>query len=624
MIKADDMFPRWQRELDNFKGIKSTFIIEGNINDEYPSVNLEKGIVSFCGINQILYRIFNTGYTEEYYDYLFCDPLFGFNNPIDYQEGSMERLIRISENFIKNREEFQNRVFKSQKNKNYNDSLFIYLSEIVRELMTQALPEENAKKSIAVVMNYASRYIPSPEGLSMDDTAFFLNLLYASKNAIRGNRYINTLILLVDKFNDIPAWFYIGNPNVRTITIPNPERVIREAYIRARFGADITGNSLPPIMEKFVDLTDGMKLLEIDEIRRLNKNIGYAINDIDKAVSIYKYGIKDDPWKKAKKKIVGIDEVLRVRVKGQETAISKIIGTLKRAATGLAGMQHSSRAQKPRGIFFLAGPTGTGKTEVVKALAERIFGDEKAILRFDMSEYREAHSDQKLFGAPPGYIGYDNGGQLTNAVRSNPFSILLFDEIEKAHPTIMDKFLQILEDGRMTDGQGNTVFFSETLIFFTSNIGISKEIIVDGKVIEIKFLVNPGDPYEKICKSVDYEMENTFKPELINRIGKNNVIVFDFIGVNEVKLIIDRQIESIHQNVFNDMGIKILKAKETLEYIEHICQSKDIRSYGGRGIGNIIEEQYLTPLSDYIFERDLNGKSICSKVVRNKIVFSEV
>jgi len=140
-------------------------------------------------------------------------------------------------------------------------------------------------------------------------------------------------------------------------------------------------------------------------------------------------------------------------------------------------MQHSSESSKPRGILFLAGPTGTGKTEIVKAIAEALFEDEKTLIRFDMSEYTAEHSDQKLFGAPPGYVGYDNGGQLTNAVKNNPFSILLFDEIEKAHPNIMDKFLQILEDGRMTDGQGNTVYFSETLIFFTSNVGISRETI---------------------------------------------------------------------------------------------------------------------------------------------------
>ena len=148
----------------------------------------------------------------------------------------------------------------------------------------------------------------------------------------------------------------------------------------------------------------------------------------------------------------------RQRVKGQDFALVKTLDVVKRAVTGMAGLQSSSHA-KPKGILFFAGPTGTGKTETAKTLAEKLFGDESCCIRFDMSEYSQSHSDQKLLGAPPGYVGYEAGGQLTNAIKENPFSILLFDEIEKAHPSIFDKFLQILEDGRMTDGQGNTVYF---------------------------------------------------------------------------------------------------------------------------------------------------------------------
>ena len=161
-------------------------------------------------------------------------------------------------------------------------------------------------------------------------------------------------------------------------------------------------------------------------------------------IDLFKFGIRENPWKK-----LGEDGFtdgkarMEKRVKGQDTAIEKAMDVLTRAMTGLNGLQHSS-GMKPKGVMFFAGPTGTGKTELAKTMAECVFGDESACIRFDMSEFSQSHSDQRLLGAPPGYVGYEAGGQLTNAVRNRPFSILLFDEIEKAHPSILDKFLQIL------------------------------------------------------------------------------------------------------------------------------------------------------------------------------------
>ena len=170
-------------------------------------------------------------------------------------------------------------------------------------------------------------------------------------------------------------------------------------------------------------------------------------------VDLYKYGIRENQWTAMADKLRDDPAaVLRRRVKGQEPAIDKIVTVLKRSVLGFSGMQHSS-GTKPKGVLFLAGPTGTGKTEMVKAVTELLFGDERSYLRFDMSEYAAENADQKLFGAPPGYVGYEAGGQLTNAVRANPFSVLLFDEVEKAHPSIMDKFLQILEDHHLLHEQ---------------------------------------------------------------------------------------------------------------------------------------------------------------------------
>lgn len=217
----------------------------------------------------------------------------------------------------------------------------------------------------------------------------------------------------------------------------------------------------------------------------------------------------------------------------------------------MSGLQHSSHT-KPKGILFFAGPTGTGKTETAKTLAEKLFGDESCCIRFDMSEYGQSHSDQKLLGAPPGYVGYEAGGQLTNAVRENPFSILLFDEIERAHPSIFDKFLQILEDGRMTDGQGNTVYFSECIIIFTSNLGIFTRNAMGSREANVTSEME----YPEVQKKVRQAIENYFKlelgrPEILNRIGEN-IIVFDFIRQPVAEIILDAQVNKIIKNLAAD------------------------------------------------------------------------
>ena len=207
-------------------------------------------------------------------------------------------------------------------------------------------------------------------------------------------------------------------------------------------------------------------------LRKLCKNERISIRNMCDVIDLYKYGIRENPWRSLDVESLRTAAAdFRKRVKGQDAAIIKTLDVVKRAVTGMSGLQGSSHT-RPKGVLFFAGPTGTGKTETAKTLAERLFGDESCCIRFDMSEYSQPHSDQKLLGAPPGYVGYEAGGQLTNAIKNSPFSILLFDEIEKAHPSILDKFLQILEDGRMTDGQGNTVYFSESVIIFTSNLGI--------------------------------------------------------------------------------------------------------------------------------------------------------
>ncbi len=622
---------KWQREIETFKGIKSLFVLEGNINDQYiyraedseenkePS---EAGDEYIRDLKETIREMFESGATKGYYRFLYINPVFGFEDI--FNSGNTACEVKAAETLLKTRQEITERTNGDKKNEGHSDSKPVKNSALVREILTHRLYSDPKaeKKSTVVIFDYASRLLMSPDSMSVDDETVFLNLYYGVQNAIRENTYINTLVLIVDKYNDIPAWFYLKNPSARVVTIPEPDRESRKACAELFFpelAKDEKG------MNKFVDITDGMKLREIDAVRRLMGNLGLDESRTKEAVSVYKYGFRDSPWEMMRDKLgdTGEDIVkeLSKTIKGQDNALRKIANVLQRSVTGLSGMQHSAESRKPRGILFLAGPTGTGKTQTVKAVTELVFGDERAMLRFDMSEYTAEQSDQKLFGAPPGYVGYDNGGQLTNAVRNNPCCVLLFDEIEKAHPTIMDKFLQILEDGRMTDGQGNTVNFSETLIFFTSNIGISEEIVQNGRVVGRRNLVTPEETYDEIEEKVEKAMKTAFKPEVINRIGEN-IVVFSYIDREASDSICRASIARINDNIAKIKNYNVSVTEEVLSFLCERCMREDVRLNGGRGIGNIIETEYLNPLSDCVYnERVEKGDTVNASLEQGTIVF---
>ena len=297
------------------------------------------------------------------------------------------------------------------------------------------------------------------------------------------------------------------------------------------------------------------------------------------------------------------------RVKGQEAAIKKAASVLSRACLGMSGIQGGS-SSRPKGVLFFAGPTGTGKTELAKTIAEFIFGDESFVTRFDMSEYQQPHSDQKLLGAPPGYIGYSDGGQLTNAIKSKPFCVLLFDEIDKAHPSILDKFLQILEDGRITDSAGETMYFSEALIIFTSNLGVVGQEAATGKRYQT---IAPNMDYDTIQKELLSTIKDYFKytiqrPELLNRIG-DNFIIFDFIREKAVEEILNLKLSAISDNLEHEKGIKLEISALFKEYLLNKAQG-DL-SNGGRGISNMVETCLVNPLAKVLIKEDwTSGDSV--------------
>jgi ATP-dependent Clp protease ATP-binding subunit ClpB len=299
-------------------------------------------------------------------------------------------------------------------------------------------------------------------------------------------------------------------------------------------------------------------------------------------------------------KLLKMEERLHLRVVGQDEAIEAVANAIRRAR---AGLQDPDR---PLGSFIFLGPTGVGKTELARALAEFMFDDEHAMVRIDMSEYQEKHTVSRLIGAPPGYVGYEESGQLTEAVRRRPYSVVLFDEIEKAHPEVLNVMLQLLDDGRLTDGKGRTVNFQNTVVIMTSNVGshyIAEQVRTGAMSLD-----------ENVRRNVMDALREHFRPEFINRLDE--IIVFHALSREQMRSIIDIQLRGLAKRL-EDRKIRIEltdKAKDLL-----IAEGYD-PTYGARPLKRTLQREVLDPLA----RRVLQGEFGEGDVVRIDAVGSEL
>jgi ATP-dependent Clp protease ATP-binding subunit ClpB len=288
-----------------------------------------------------------------------------------------------------------------------------------------------------------------------------------------------------------------------------------------------------------------------------------------------------------REKLLDLGNILHKRVIGQDEAVEVVVDAVIRARAGMKQMN------RPVGSFIFLGPTGVGKTELSKALTETLFDDERNLIRIDMSEYMEKYSVSRLIGAPPGYVGYDEGGQLTEAVRRKPYSVILFDEIEKAHPDVFNILLQVLDDGRLTDNQGRIVDFKNTIIIMTSNIGST--YLLEG-------INKDGSIEESAREKVMAEMRRTFKPEFLNRIDE--IVLFKPLQRNEIFKIIDLQIDEIKSKL-EDRQIDILVTENAKEYILNRAYSSQ---YGARPVKRFLQKELETNIGRMIIKGELKDK----------------
>jgi ATP-dependent Clp protease ATP-binding subunit ClpB len=300
-------------------------------------------------------------------------------------------------------------------------------------------------------------------------------------------------------------------------------------------------------------------------------------------------------------KLLKMEERLKTRIVGQDEAVGLVSSCIRRARSGL------SDPNQPMGVFIFVGPTGVGKTELAKSLAWFLFDDEQALVRLDMSEYMEKHTVSRLIGAPPGYVGYDEGGQLTEAIRRRPYSVILFDEIEKAHPDVFNVLLQIFDDGRLTDGQGRVVNFKNTVIIMTSNLGTGQ--------------INKDDSRENIRKKILLEFRKHLRPEFLNRIDE--IVIFNHLTPAHMSQIVDMQISGIRPRL-SQHGLEILLTERAREFLAEQGYQPD---FGARPLKRLIQKRVVDPLSVQILsggfkpgsriEVGLNGNDLLFKKLKH-------
>lgn len=584
---ADEELNLWLERFSRDIGYKSSVIVFGNTTD--IMLNPKNSGRYDSVINTIISYIREKGYKQvikwdrvDGIDYGVSDDVRGISAQEKQQRNSSDyNLGDLSDNVTQGRNSYK-----------APDEFFPYMLNIMK----------NSSNKTAFILDYSDYIFGNANSLSEKERDY---LAILAKTLETGQSYnmldssftdIGNIVVIVAHNNAmIPPAFYLNNSMVSSVSVPLPGRNEREDFInRNEACLNITQDIKfdKTAKDDLIDALDGFSLKDIAQMMKLSRQMSERIS-FEKLINLFKYGEKVSPWEElSKDKLKRIEEELGKRVKGQADAISKVKDVIIRAYTGFSGLQHSSKQKKPKGTLFFVGPTGVGKTELAKSLASFVFGDENACIRFDMSEYNHEHSDQRLVGAPPGYVGYEAGGQLTNAVKEKPFCVLLFDEIEKAHGRILDKFLQVLEDGRLTDGKGETVYFSETIIIFTSNIGaaeVSPEM--DSREVRKQFV-------EKVQK---HFIEKLGRPELLNRIG-DNIVAFNFIEDQAVFTDIAKlKFKTIEDFVEERYGAKIVFENE--DDIFKSIGKKAGKQNGGRGLLNVMEEVIINPLSEFIFDR---------------------
>lgn len=466
--------------------------------------------------------------------------------------------------------------------------------------------EPTREETIAILQGLRSKY-EEHHGVTISDDA----LEAATDYAIR---YINDRFLpdkAIDLIDEAASrkklGIFAGNKTAKKAE--ETRHNLEEALEAALAEGDIEAAQ---VLKKDLDKTD--KKIEKTKHNMREKEQEQMLvteEDVTDVVSVWTKIPVSKITQTESQRLLKLEEILHKRVVGQKEAVETVAKAIRRGRVGLKD------PKRPIGSFLFLGPTGVGKTELSKALAEAMFGNENAIIRVDMSEYMEKHSVSKMIGSPPGYVGFEEGGQLSEQVRKNPYSVILFDEIEKAHPDVFNVLLQVLDDGRITDSQGRTVDFKNTIIIMTSNAGAQR--IVDPKKLGFSNVENAESEHKDMKNNVMEEVKRMFKPEFLNRI--DDIIVFRALSKEDVKGIAALMLKELKNRLAKQMDITLTYGDTVKNFIFEKGYDK---KYGARPLKRAIQNN----IEDSLAEEILSGKiqasdKVSMTVVDGKVVFTK-
>ncbi len=631
------LLTKFQKDLLESLSIYNSIIISGNIEDSqvYKEKNKEQeNLVITSRFHSFLTSIF-----DETKDYLIInyDPLsiegkrFSFLSFVE-NDKRIQRIKSIlqmndEEDDAEQNEEIEQSEDNQEKDEyapltseeaenalelaHSNSGLSVDLSRI-HFVLTDSVINKNNLTPIMFIISNASKFALRPGDVNNEDEQLIYTAIYRISQDLELRKKLkNKMLYLTNKDNDMPPWL-LGeeyNTNVKLLKITKPEADIRKEIVQ-----NLIQKSKSKIFDEYKNNTDDDKdinnivtLLEGYSIHKIQKLFDYielskdkeeikdlSIKDFKKILHAFSYGTQVyNPWENEDTftKITEFAKEAKEKLSGQDSAIDQIAEILASAVTG---MNRVANPKAPRVVLFLSGPTGTGKTEMSKIIAEKIFGDAEKMIRFDMSEFSQEHADQRLFGAPPGYVGYDAGGELTNAIMQNPFSLVLFDEIEKANGKIMDKFLQILSDGRLTDGQGRTISFENSIIVMTSNAGLSA-------ITKVDFQGNPTD---------------IINPQLSEAYQNNNVVpeYAKLAGLRNIEYAIDNNQELIKPLMKDESDTD----KKSIAKCLHSSESQLKEAY----LMNL--QRFVKCNLSYHFESVLHRKEIYGRLYDSVVVYNYI
>lgn len=577
----------WQENMKNCLDRKEVVLVHGNIRDS-AYIRQDGGLIG--GLPDLVRQV---GRELDFQRIVFWGVSLDEKNQAHTPMWSLQRIESLTDDAAV---DVENRDTGAKDRKII--TLSRWLEEDIRDVLQKTL----------FVINYVDKLAAySQHGNYSGETGEIVLLLEKIIENIAPN---NRLLMIALQDTMLPMEFYTNSPRVAVMEIPMPDRSERaEFFTRHLATVGLSGRDV----ELLANITAGMYVRDLENITRdvlaLNSDTEKLTPAaIRKSVNRYRIGSEEDPWAQLplsgapKGLIDSAEQWFTKRVIGQDHAVTGVVGAIKKARAAVTALASGQEA-KPKAVFFFAGPTGVGKTFLAKQLAEYLFDTQEAFLRFDMSEFKEEHTVSKLIGAPPGYVGYEKGGMLTNGIRTHPFSVILFDEIEKAHPKIMDIFLQILDDGRLTDSRGQTVFFTESVIVFTSNIGTRAATGTndDEQARLEQIFQQPGDHeirQEQVRRHFIDAVHNFFvteisRPELLNRIG-SQIIGFNFLDSDRVQENIFaeklRQMSTAFRDKFSNHGYRLVFSDEIVEYFMN-KYGDSIKKFGGRGVVNSLDDE---------------------------------